>query len=182
MSNNYSNNDNHASNVVNCIYSHNNNNSDQLSTRRSQVYLNDKIGLCNSNNSDNYNNTSILVRILVVDDEPDISFILKAMLEKRNGFRVDSFNNPEEALHNFKPGVYDLLIVDIKMPKINGMELYNKIRKVDENIRVCFLSANEQYYEDTRNQLPASIQTNYYFLQKPFRNEELIQNLDKLIA
>ena len=52
------------------------------------------------------------------------------------------------ALKSFRPGLYDLLILDIRMPKMNGIDLYNKISKTDENIRVCFLSANEQFYED----------------------------------
>lgn len=122
-----------------------------------------------------------LARILIVDDEPDISFILKIMLEKRKGFRVDSFNDPEEALHNFRPGLYDLviIIIDIK-PKMDGMELYNKMHKVDENIRICFMCANEQYYEDIRDQLNFTMQPNYFFLQKPFGNEELLRNVDKL--
>lgn len=114
-----------------------------------------------------------LARILIVDDEPDISFILKIMLEKRKGFRVDSFNDPEEALHNFRPGLYDLVIIDIK-PKMDGMELYNKMHKVDENIRICFMCANEQYYEDIRDQLKFHHATKLFFPSKAIWKRRVI--------
>jgi PleD family two-component response regulator len=62
--------------------------------------------------------SSILVRILIVDDEPDLNFVLKIVLENEKGFKVDLFDDSESALQNFKPGFYDLLIVDIKMPNV----------------------------------------------------------------
>jgi DNA-binding response OmpR family regulator len=58
-------------------------------------------------------------RILLVDDEHDIAFTLRIDLEN-NGFLVDTFNDPQEALSNFKAGLYDLLLIDVKMPKMNG--------------------------------------------------------------
>lgn len=179
MSNN-SDNNNCTLRTTECAYSYNNNNShNDINTL--QVFVNDHIGSCNSNNTNNAN-TSILVRILVVDDEPDINFIVKTMLEKQSGFRVDSFHDPESALQSFKPGLYDLLILDIRMPKMNGIELYNKISKMDENIRVCFLSANEQFYQDLKNQLTLQVKAVSCFLQKPFSNEELVRHVDKIIA
>ncbi|HEX5976881.1 MAG TPA: response regulator [Nitrososphaeraceae archaeon] len=63
-------------------------------------------------------------RILIVDDEPDIAQVLKMGLEQ-NGFAVDAYNNPLDATSNFKADLYDLLLIDIKMPKMNGFELYN---------------------------------------------------------
>ena len=146
-----------------------------------KVLVNDNIGSCNSNNS-NSANTSILVRILVVDDEPDINYIVKTVLEKQRGFKVDSFHDAELALESFRPGLYDLLILDIRMPKMNGLDMYNKISKMDQNIRVCFLSANEQFYEDLKNQLTFSMEADSYFLQKPFSSEELVRHVDKIIA
>ena len=178
---NYWDNDNYAPDLMDGAYSHNKN-SNQQDISSLHIFLHDQIEVCNSNNDKNFNDTSILARILVVDDEPDISFILKIMLERRKGFRVDSFNDPEEALHNFRPGLYDLVIIDIKMPKMNGTELYNQMHKVDENTRICFMCANEQYYQDIRDHLDVTMQSNYFFLQKPFGNEELLQNVDKLIS
>jgi two-component system, OmpR family, response regulator ChvI len=69
---------------------------------------------------------------LLVDDEPDIIGILKVGLED-NGFKVDAFTDPELALSNFKSGVYDLLLLDVRMPKLNGFELYEQIKKIDNN-------------------------------------------------
>ena len=68
------------------------------------------------------------------------------------------------------------------MPKMNGIDLYNKLSKMDENIRVCFLSANEQFYEDIKNQLTLSMEADFYFLQKPFSSEELVRQINKILA
>src|SRR5919198_4216739 len=84
-------------------------------------------------------------RIFVVDDEPDINLSLKIALEE-NGFQVDAFDDPIVALDNFKRGIYDLLILDIKMPKMQGFELYRELRKIDDKVKVCFLTAGEMYY------------------------------------
>jgi PleD family two-component response regulator len=132
MSNNYSYNNNCAIRATECTYAYNNNNSHH-DISPSQLFVNIQIRLCNSNNIDNAK-TSILVGILVVDDEPDINFIVKTILEKQRRFRIDSLHNPELALKSSRPGLYDLLILDIRMPKMNGIDLYNKISKMDENI------------------------------------------------
>jgi DNA-binding response OmpR family regulator len=88
-------------------------------------------------------------RILVVDDEPDLTQVSALALEY-HGYKVDSFNDPQEALSKFKPGSYDLIILDIKMPKMDGFELYHEIKKKDNNAKVCFLTASELYYEEFR--------------------------------
>ena len=72
--------------------------------------------------------TEMSKRILVIDDEPDINTALREILEL-NGFFVDSFDNPHDALENFKPHFYDLLILDIKMPEMNGFTFYREIKK-----------------------------------------------------
>ena len=81
-------------------------------------------------------------RILVVDDEPDVNITLKLALEDE-GFDVDTFDNPRLALSYFRPDYYDLLLLDIKMPGMNGFEFYRQIKKIDDNIKVCFLTAAE---------------------------------------
>jgi CheY-like chemotaxis protein len=80
-------------------------------------------------------------RILVVDDEPDITFTLKEGLEKSGLFDVETFTDPSSALSNFKSGYYDFLLIDIRMPKIDGYELYDKIRAIDARVKACFISA-----------------------------------------
>jgi DNA-binding NtrC family response regulator len=89
------------------------------------------------------NKTSM--RILVVDEEPDINTTLEKALEQ-NGFKVDSYECPLMALENFTPHYYDLVILDIKMPEMNGFSFYREIKKLDKNLRICFLTAGEMYY------------------------------------
>ena len=79
-------------------------------------------------------------RILLVDDELDITFSLKIFLED-NGFHVYTFNKPSSVLLDFRAGLYDLIILDIKMPEINGLTLYKKIREIDNRVQVLFLTA-----------------------------------------
>lgn len=76
-------------------------------------------------------------RVLLVDDELDIVYLVKVGLE-RKGFEVDSYVDPILALQNFKRGTYQLLILDIKMPKMNGLDFLDKIKKEDDKIKVCF--------------------------------------------
>jgi DNA-binding response OmpR family regulator len=89
---------------------------------------------------------------LIVDDESDIILPIKIGLED-NGFEVDAFNEPLLALSNFKANSYDLVILDIKMPDMNGFELYREMRKIDEKIKV-FFTATETYYEDLKAIFP----------------------------
>jgi two-component system, OmpR family, response regulator ChvI len=121
---------------------------------------------------------SMKKRILIVDDEPDVNLILKMVLEG-NGFQVDTFDTPLLALEYFRKGLYNLVILDIKMPKMNGFELYREIRKIDEKIRTCFLTAGETYdpvYADISNQLDANC-----FIRKPIENQELINHINWII-
>ena len=89
------------------------------------------------------------MKILAVDDEPDLTKLCSLALEY-HGFKVDTFNDPQEALSNYQPGYYDLVILDIKMPKMDGFELYDEIKKKDHKAKVCFLTASELYYEEFR--------------------------------
>jgi DNA-binding response OmpR family regulator len=117
-------------------------------------------------------------RILVVDDEPDINTTLEKALEQ-NGFKVDSYECPLIALENFKPHYYDLVILDIKMPEMNGFSFYREIKKLDKNVRICFLTAGEMYhgvYSDIFSSLPANC-----FIRKPIGNEELIKRVNEII-
>ena len=122
------------------------------------------------------NKTSM--RILVVDDEPDINTTLEKALEQ-NGFKVDSYECPLMALENFTPYYYDLAILDIKMPEMNGFSFYREIKKLDKNLRICFLTGGEMYYgvySDIFSSLPAN-----YFIRKPIGNEDLIKRIDEII-
>ena len=85
-------------------------------------------------------------RILLVDNEHDNNSIFTIGLQDA-GFEVDAYYDPQLALSAFKLDYYDLLILDIRMPKIDGYELYDKIRKIDDKVNVCFLTASERYKE-----------------------------------
>jgi DNA-binding response OmpR family regulator len=80
----------------------------------------------------------------VVDDEPDITLTLSSVLEE-SGFDVAFFNNPLLALRAFKPDYYDLVMLDIKMPEMNGFELYQQLKKKDNRVKVCFLTAITEF-------------------------------------
>ena len=86
---------------------------------------------------------------MLVDDERDINWMLKIVLED-NGFDADVFDDSIVALNNYKAGLYDLLILDIKMPKMDGFKLYDQIKKIDDKSKVCFLTASEMYYKELR--------------------------------
>jgi CheY-like chemotaxis protein len=121
-------------------------------------------------------------KILLVDDEPDVIYAIKNMLED-NGFQIDSFNDSVLALKSYKINFYDLVILDIKMPKMDGFELYTKIREKDPKVKICFLTASEMYYEKFRKTLPEfrKIIEEECFIQKPIKNEELIRKLNSVM-
>jgi CheY-like chemotaxis protein len=113
-------------------------------------------------------------RILVVDDEPDITFTLKEGLEKSGLFDVETFTDPSSALSNFKSGYYDFLLIDIRMPKIDGYELYDKIRAIDAKVKACFISAYNVNYKALREQFPTMKMECY---AKPLEIDELIRKI-----
>jgi DNA-binding response OmpR family regulator len=110
---------------------------------------------------------------LVVDDEPDLTMICSLALQYHE-FKVDTSNDPQEALSNFKPGYYDLVILDIKMPKMDGFELYEKIKKKEDKVKICLLTVSELYYEEFRKKEYSALDKNL-FLKKPIDNEDLIK-------
>jgi DNA-binding response OmpR family regulator len=118
-------------------------------------------------------------RILVVDDEPDLTEVFTMALEY-HGFKVDSFNDSQEALSKYNPGLYDLVILDIKMPNMDGFELYQEIKKKDKNANICFLTASELYYEEFRKKEYCALDRNL-FIRKPIQNEELMKQIKKMI-
>ena len=118
-------------------------------------------------------------RILAIDDEPDLTMLCKMALE-HYGFEVNTFNDPKEALSNYKPGYHDLVILDIKMPKMDGFELYHEIKKKDANAKVCFLTASELYYDEFRKKEYYALDKGL-FIRKPIDNDELVSEIQKMI-
>ena len=120
-----------------------------------------------------------LKRILIVDDDPDITLTFKIALEKENDnnkeFEVHTFNDPLSVLSQFKPSFYDLLLIDINMPDMNGFELCTAILKIDVNVRICFMSAGEVNHEAVREIYPTiSIGC---FIKKPVVVDYLVKRV-----
>jgi DNA-binding response OmpR family regulator len=118
-------------------------------------------------------------RIAVVDNEPDIKAVLKKGLE-RNGFTVDTFNDPQAAPASVPPRYYDLVIIDIRMPRINGFDLYIQLKKRDSGVKVCFLTAFQIYYEEFRMLFP-KIDVKA-FIRKPVSISILVSQINAAIA
>jgi two-component system, OmpR family, response regulator ChvI len=102
------------------------------------------------------------------------------ILESDVGLKVDSFTDPFSALNNFKLGLYDLILIDIALPKMNGFELYKKIRKLDNRVIICFLTAGEMYYEEVRKQVFPELEANC-FIRKPITNEDLVRSVRDIL-
>ncbi len=118
-------------------------------------------------------------RIMIVDDEPDINSAFKVVL-KRGGFNVDTFDDPVNALEKFKPKFYDLLILDVKMPDMDGFELYQKIKRLDGDVKICFLTASELYYERFREGKYPPLDKDL-FIRKPIANRELLRKINSIL-
>jgi DNA-binding response OmpR family regulator len=121
-------------------------------------------------------------RILLVDDEPDITFSFNMILED-NGFVVDAFNDPLDALSSFKRGFYDIALLDIRMPKMNGFELSSELRKTDEKMKIVFMTAFDIHSEDENNNNKKSkfLLSNEAptVLKKPISLNDLVSKINK---
>jgi DNA-binding response OmpR family regulator len=121
-------------------------------------------------------------KILLVDDEPDVTYTIKKIVED-NGFKADSFNDPILALNNYKVNFYDLVLLDIKMPTMDGFELYLKIREKDPKVKICFLTVIATFNEEFRKIRLAMGKTinEDYFIQKPVEMEDLLKKLTSIM-
>lgn len=115
---------------------------------------------------------------MLVDDERDINTVVKKGLE-RVGFKVRAFDNPLDALSKFEDGSYDVALLDIRMPSMNGFELYKKLRERDSKIKVCFITAFEMYEEEFKKLFP-SYQVRC-FIKKPIKLTDLIAEIEKIL-
>jgi two-component system response regulator ChvI len=112
-------------------------------------------------------------RILLVDDDVDITHSFSLALQK-DGFIVDTYNDPLIALGDFKADLYDLVLLDIKLPNMDGFELYDKIREIDRRVKVCFISGYQMNYLALREQ---GLQIDC-FISKPIKIEDLLRRIN----
>jgi DNA-binding response OmpR family regulator len=114
-------------------------------------------------------------KILIVDDDPDITNTFTIGLEDTGLFAVEAYNDSVEALSNFQPNLYDFILLDIKMPGMSGFELYNKIKKLDSKVKVCFISAYDPYSDELKEEfLSLKIEC---FIPKPIQIKELVERI-----
>jgi two-component system, OmpR family, response regulator ChvI len=118
-------------------------------------------------------------RIFIVDDEPDLTMIFKLGLED-NGFKVDVSNDPRTALYAFRERpFYDLALIDIRMPEMNGFELYNEMKKIDDQVRICFITAFDIRETDMEAISSSSNKESVNIIRKPIAIEEMVQEIKK---
>jgi CheY-like chemotaxis protein len=118
-------------------------------------------------------------KILIVDDEPDVTFTIKVILTS-NGYQVDAFEDPEEALNHFRKEAYFLAFLDIKMPKMDGFDLYKKLMEIDKDIKVCFLTALgefDDYYRRYKKEDLAPVWGVRHIIRKPIDNSKLLEEV-----
>ena len=121
-------------------------------------------------------------RILIVDDEKDVGRTFKMILENY-GFDIDFFTDPAMALETFKPNLYDLTILDIKMPEINGFELYDKLKSRDPKIKTLFISALSYLKAyNTQSGKVYPLKGERHFIKKPVSNKELLEQVYSMVS
>ena len=131
----------------------------------------------------NYIKGNKLARIMVVDDEKDILRIIKRDLEVTNEFQVETFSSGIEALNAFKThdlGYYDAIITDIRMPKMNGFELYRQVKELSPNTKIAFITAFEINKDEFNKVLP-SIEVKDFII-KPIDMDDLIFKIKSMIS
>ena len=123
---------------------------------------------------------------MTVDDEEDVTFCLSLVLQETGLFEVDGFTDPQHALSSFKQGKYDLVILDIRMPKMDGFELYEKLKNIDKNVDICFLTAVNDFneYRIIHRDITDEIEKDKdsCIIDKPADSEQLIKKINKVIG
>ena len=121
-------------------------------------------------------------RIMIVDASDDVNLTFKIVLsESDRRLRVESFNDPVDALREFRPDFYHLVIIDILMPKMNGFELYNRLKKLDSNVKICFMTTGSEIFltEFVKEAFP-EFDLNC-FIRKPIANEDLLKRVQEVL-
>ncbi|MER5174230.1 MAG: response regulator [Candidatus Nitrosocosmicus sp.] len=121
------------------------------------------------------------IKILLIDDEEDIALLFKDGLEIYGDYSVDIYNDPLKALHDFKPNSYDIVLIDIIMPEMNGLDFYAFIKKMNCKSKICFFSAAEYRDDKIRYMFPDLKEQKTILIQKPIRIKDLSYKIDEII-
>ncbi len=119
-------------------------------------------------------------KILIVDDDFDLTSMFKMVLEM-NGFEVDAYNDPLSALREFRANSYGMALFDIRMPELNGFELYKKIQEKDNKMKVCFITAFEDYNDEFKQSFP-DLDESKCFVRKPKAVEDLVKHVATILG
>ena len=115
---------------------------------------------------------------MIIDDDKDITDLFTIYLES-NGYNVDAYTNPIEAFSNFRKNSHDLILLDLKMPNLDGMTLYHKIKEIDNNVIVCFTTADINYIQQLQKGI---IDIEKIVLSKPVLLKDLKNKIDWLLS
>jgi CheY-like chemotaxis protein len=155
---------------------------DKAITRKIQSAI--KSSMIHSKQNGDYSKVSKIAskRIMIIDDDEDTNLLFKIVLEgsDHNRIKVDSYNDPFVAIENFRPTLYDLLLINVSMPNMNGFELYYRLKALDNRVKVCFLTAGEMYYETIRRDIFPDLDVNC-FIRKPIANKDLIKQIKEIL-
>ncbi|HEU5171968.1 MAG TPA: response regulator [Nitrososphaeraceae archaeon] len=116
-------------------------------------------------------------KIMIIDDDPDINNLFKIFLE-HDGFQVDSYTNPQDALYYFKKGKYDLVLLDLKMPQIDGIGMFQALKNRDDEVSICLITANTSYLEQLKEKIP---KIEKYLIYKPILLKNLKEKVEALV-
>ena len=117
-------------------------------------------------------------RVLIIDDDKDVGNLFKIYLEKSDEYQIDAYTDPVDALYYFKKGLYDLVLLDLKMPQIDGISMYQQLKKVDSNTSICLITADIANLEQLKTKIP---NIEKYVIYKPTLLRNLKDKIDSLL-
>ncbi len=119
---------------------------------------------------------------MILDDEEDIALLFKEGLEIMGFYSVAVYNDPIKALYEIESNTYDIILIDIVMPNMNGLEFYTNLKKMEKESgsKVCFFSAGEFSEDKIRNMFP-NLNQKTILIHKPIRIKELLIKIDEII-
>ncbi len=117
-------------------------------------------------------------RVMIIDDDKDINNLFKIYLEKNGRYQIDAYTDPVNALYYFKKGLYDLVLLDLKMPQIDGITMYQQLKKIDNNTSICLITADIAHLEQLKEKIP---NIEKYVIYKPILLKNLKDKIDSLL-